>query len=285
MDDTGSPGAVNAGRPYTMLRINDGAEKTSKNPRRGRKSAKSGSGLASQEQDGKIIQAKIRVAHLPQGYKHAFASDFSYFLIQHAGISEAWTPIQEDKPREFWKIATGVELEKGSKLMSIISKLADDKVTQWRSQFAKRALKAVEQEFKRVARRNKVDALDSSAKAKLVGKLLGDSDHDRPFYYRQYWDESEVDEEKRTVVVRKGCMESPLVISVYTHHQAWLEAVPHQHKTTSPPIGAMVLMTQALLRALKMFSTGAYVLPEGTIGMLSRSNWDDCHSIDHTGLP
>lgn len=106
-----------------MFTTGNGSEEASNNSRRGRKSAKSGSGSASQEHDGKILKAKIRVTHLPQSYKEAFASDFSYLLIQHAGISEAWAPVQEDKIQEFWKIATGLELEKDSKLMSIVSKL------------------------------------------------------------------------------------------------------------------------------------------------------------------
>lgn len=44
-------------------------------------------------------------------------------------------------------------------------------------------------------------------------------------------------------------------------------------------------MLLQLVRALKMFSTGAYVLPEGTVGMFSRNNWDDGHRIDDTGSP
>lgn len=72
----------------------------------------------------KKLKARIRITHLPSTYKQHFSGVFSYLLIQNAGISEALAHIQESKLQELWKIVTGKELEKGSELMWVVSKLA-----------------------------------------------------------------------------------------------------------------------------------------------------------------
>lgn len=157
-------------------------------------------GLAPRGSRASANQAKkddITLTALPQSMVDLFRTRYTPIIRDFTGTLEVWkTPTDA----EIWSHATSVfefefQLEYDSELFTVISKLVRaaasnvqtanvhlqtaDRLSDWRTNFAKTAMAAVEKLF------SDMDINETAERAAFTKWLLGDSYRFRPFYYRK----------------------------------------------------------------------------------------------------
>ncbi|KAJ6565155.1 hypothetical protein DFH09DRAFT_1278663 [Mycena vulgaris] len=225
---------------------------------------------------GKIKKATITLSDLPEDVRGKFKSAFTPPLLEYVGCLEAWTDPTADQVVAIWngvfpRYALDVDNRADDHLVLVIVKLAQGKIDNWRHKFAVAAIASVNFLFAAQEKTGDVAQIAQDVEFYLEG-----TDRSRVFYYREY---AEDDAGKATY---KGIFQSYLYSRVFAVHCLATavdgELGPLGFDPALPstrPIGAITLGTQAIKRTLNYYKTGELVIPSGTLGNFSKTNWGD----------
>ncbi|KAJ6484567.1 hypothetical protein DFH09DRAFT_1378013 [Mycena vulgaris] len=225
---------------------------------------------------GKIKKATITLSDLPEDVRGKFKSAFTPPLLEYVGCLEAWTDPTADQVVAIWngvfpRYALDVDNCADDHLVLVIVKLAQGKIDNWRHKFAVAAIASVNFLFAAQEKTGDVAQIAQDVEFYLEG-----TDRSRVFYYREY---AEDDAGKATY---KGIFQSYLCSRVFAVHCLATavdgELGPLGFDPALPstrPIGAITLGTQAIKRTLNYYKTGELVIPSGTLGNFSKTNWGD----------
>ncbi|KAK7027766.1 hypothetical protein R3P38DRAFT_3315303 [Favolaschia claudopus] len=218
----------------------------------------------------KLKKSDINLTNIPSDIRSDYKIKFTPPLLDFVGSLEGWADPTQEELIHIWNVTFPTYCVAGNDeaQVQIIVKLAQGKVEGWRNRIATAGIAAWKQQFRNKTKQEIVDE---------VKKLLEGTDRDRMFYYRDV----ERDEEGK-VLKCKGIFQSKAFSRVLGVHSAATasESMPgpvffDSSDPNTYPVGALTLACQSLKRGLNYFKTGELVVPAGTSGHFSKTNWQD----------
>ncbi|KAJ7639206.1 hypothetical protein FB45DRAFT_1055366 [Roridomyces roridus] len=245
--------------------------------------------LKALKSSGQLKKSDIKRDALPPALLPRFKSEFTPAVLNELGTRKGWTDLLPDDFVDIWndlfpKYTVGVDDPSDANQVKVIVKLGQDKINAYRHKLATTAIASLEN----MLTTQKLDNPEAKA-AEVQYQLQGD-DAARIFYYESIIeikpkgeDEGEDEDEKEQPTYKfKGVFQSKLCSRVLAVHCTMTSvngiAGPHGFDPDLPhsyPIGALTYTIQALKRALNYYSTGQLVIPDGTLGHFSKTNWSD----------
>ncbi|KAJ3506852.1 hypothetical protein NLJ89_g6637 [Agrocybe chaxingu] len=226
---------------------------------------------SSQVAQARRKKGDIRLTHLPVRLQTDFTDKFTPRLFELFGTLNAWEQPKESDLSKLWKSVFPNEqnLNLTTSEGTVILKLVEDRLSQWRKKFGERALEALEE-----ITFNDLPKNDSAHREWwCTWALSGSDDSCQPFYYAAY-EEPDPDIEGSQLKI-KGVFQSPLIAAILGIHVAWLSLIEEERRSEKKPIGALVHSIQAAKRAISWWQTGDVVKPKKPLNEYSKANWGD----------
>ncbi|KAG6835350.1 hypothetical protein H0H93_002301 [Arthromyces matolae] len=205
---------------------------------------------------------KWNLAHLPPGTSQLFTDKIAPLARIKAGRKEPWAGLSRDEVQEIVDEVLGkdeYEVKDGDVWSDLISYRLND----WRNLFAKQGINAVSQLVD-----DHQEILDSKQViADTINTLLiiPEGEKAAPFQWQEYNDG----------VNKKGLFRSALILRVFALAHLINFDSPTDAIRKDKPIGALLLATQAVERALTFWKTGELVEDRSATGHFSADNYGD----------
>ncbi|KAJ3751281.1 hypothetical protein DFH05DRAFT_1388200, partial [Lentinula detonsa] len=186
----------------------------------------------------------IRLRDLPKEVQGAFRSIFVPTIIEFCGCIEAWTSPTASDIQELWEstMPDGIH-DQFSKLNGgkVVEALVQDKLTTWRNNTGKAALKTLKGIFIK-ENLNSVDQRKTYVAQQLTGTYKS---------YRYYYSVA-VGEGSNTIVshLEQGAFQSPLISKTFAEHLKAIDSIPQARRIADRPTGAIVLAILAVRYAI-----------------------------------
>ncbi|KAF8886310.1 hypothetical protein BD779DRAFT_1441672 [Infundibulicybe gibba] len=182
-------------------------------------------------QQAKTKREDITTDHLPSAYRKGFRLQFIPLIRQYTSTLAPWEAPIESDIMAFFATVFDLEVEAVEcDLVSIVTKLVDDRLSEWRNKFATAAMTALERLF------DTLHLNTPEERAEYVGWLLGTDDKCCPFYYK----ECEPGE-------TPGIFQSSLISATLGAHYILTASIDKLEQTSDTrPVGALVLAVQAV---------------------------------------
>ncbi|EDR01212.1 uncharacterized protein LACBIDRAFT_312310 [Laccaria bicolor S238N-H82] len=177
----------------------------------------------------------IRLSDLPQHLQRNFDGVFSPRLREYLGFSQTpWDVPTKTSINDLWKQAfPSVPLLEDAHLYHIVSKLIDDRVSLWRTKFAKGALDYLSKSiFPQLPDNTK------EQRALWCAWAISGSDRQQPFYYLVYED---AEEGSSSSPVTRGIFQSSIISAVLGLHVSGISQIAPALRSENKPISALVL--------------------------------------------
>ncbi|KAJ6561033.1 hypothetical protein B0H10DRAFT_2201008 [Mycena sp. CBHHK59/15] len=202
--------------------------------------------------------------HPPQ-----FRTKFTPALLEYTGSIQGWNDPTAVEVVTIWNSvftdhAVSVEKREDRDLVLVITKLAQDKIDGWRNRIGAAGVTVWKTVFK------------GKSKQEVIADVewyLSGSDRSRVFYYRDVIEDEETGKTKLM-----GLFQSFVFSHVFTVHCNATATDGHLGPLGYPmtvPEGALTLTCHAIKRGLNYHRTGQLVIPEGSLGQFSKTNWAD----------
>ncbi|KAF5365297.1 hypothetical protein D9758_005471 [Tetrapyrgos nigripes] len=208
---------------------------------------------------------QVRLADLPGPVKTAFSKTFMPVIIEYTGCITAWTGPNVDDLAELWaSVMSETLLHQFAELNKdqTIKTLVDQQLSSWRNTFAKTALAALEEVFKR----QHLESPDER-KAYIAHQLEGNYKC-RSFYYLNVM-------KKDGKTYYGGPFQSYLIAKTLSEHLKSIKTIAKEDRLDMRPVGAIVLSIQAVQRALTFNESGVRIIPHGQDRYFSQQVWGD----------
>ncbi|KAJ3513243.1 hypothetical protein NLJ89_g3055 [Agrocybe chaxingu] len=221
----------------------------------------------------RLKKSEVWLSHLPTHLQSQFSKVFTPRLHEAFGVVVAWEQLKEDKLIRLWSDIFPKEktLNFKTDLGFIVQKLIDDRLSQWRTQFAKRALDTLTDI---VFAQLPINSTEQRY-AWCTWALSGEDEGSHPFYYATY--EEPDSEVEGSVLTIKGIFQSVMISSVLATHMSWISAIPPEARSDMKPVGALIHAIQAAKRVISWWEEGKgeKKVPPTPISDYSKSNWGD----------
>ncbi|KAF8056025.1 hypothetical protein FPV67DRAFT_1534240 [Lyophyllum atratum] len=234
---------------------------------------------------------------LPVHLKYAFDARFLPKLREALGVVRAWERPTDAQVRSIWEEVFPDE-ELGGWLETVVKKLVDGCISNWRTKMASTALES----FKRIVVKTLVQQHPEATPKQLSEAIAGwckwalQGDYkERPFYYLVY-EEVEVeakegaegfeeDVEPELVISAKGLFLHPLILATLAYHYSSISQIHQDARSDERPEGALVTAIQACQRAVSRWYSGDFLPLARPAGDFSKDNWGDNPTRVPTNFP
>ncbi|KAJ6563404.1 hypothetical protein DFH09DRAFT_1477300 [Mycena vulgaris] len=229
---------------------------------------------ANADGSARLKKAQITLAHIPSEIRKQFRTDFTPTLLQYVGTLTAWTEPTASNVTIIWNRVfpthpVVLDDPADELLLTIILKLAEDRLYTWRHNLADVVIEVLLATWKAMK-------LSDAEIANTVDYYLeGDSDRSRVFYYLSYEDPESGEPSPKGIF--QGYVFSR-VMAVHIAATAGSRLADLRFdagNTATYPRGVVTLVVQAIKRGLNYMKSGKLVIPPRPLGTFSKSNWGD----------
>ncbi|KAJ7612913.1 hypothetical protein DFH06DRAFT_1484792 [Mycena polygramma] len=225
-----------------------------------------------------LRKADVKLTDIPDDIRPLFRTKFAPDLIEFTGHLDAWCDPSPEDVVNIWnsvfpKHAVSTTAERDKNLVLVITKLAQDKIDGWRNRFGGTGISTWTGVFKGKTKEETIADVEW---------YLSGSDRDRVFYYRDVVQDPDGGEPKF-----KGLFQSYVFSQVFAVHCSATATGGKLGPLAYPaivPVGALTLACHAIKRGLNYYRTGELVIPQGSLGQFSKTNWAD-HMDFSEGVP
>ncbi|KAF7366122.1 hypothetical protein MVEN_00489000 [Mycena venus] len=214
----------------------------------------------------KIKKADIKLTDIPDEIRSQFKTRFTPPLLSFVGTIHRWEDPSIDDVIQIWSdvfpdYAVSTEDPHDNQLVLVITKLAQDKVDGWRNKLGTAGVAVWKQKFLGMSKEKIV---------KEVEGYLAGSDRSRVFYY------CDVERDDTTGNIKyKGMFQNPAFSRLIGIHCLATTVDGELSPLAFDPNNPSTYPEGALKRGLNYFRTGELVIPPGSNGKFSKTNWAD----------
>ncbi|KAJ6618081.1 hypothetical protein B0H10DRAFT_2434139 [Mycena sp. CBHHK59/15] len=224
-----------------------------------------------------LRKADVKLTDIPDAIRPQFRTKFTPALLEYTGSIQGWNDPTAVEVVTIWNSvfpdhAVSVEKREDRDLVLVITKLAQDKIDGWRNRIGATGVTVWKTVFK------------GKSKQEVIADVewyLSGSDRSRVFYYRDVIEDEETGKTKLM-----GLFQSFVFSHVFTVHCNATATDGHLGPLGYPmtvPEGALTLTCHAIKRGLNYHRTGQLVIPEGSLGQFSKTNWADHMDFSEMG--